>query len=266
MKKITRIKKRFGQHFLTNPAIVKNIIEAAKLSKEDHVIEVGPGEGVLTEPMLNRELDLTVVEVDRDLSARLVQRWADKKNLKIVCGDILKLDWEELIDQNKENQIISNLAYNISTPFFFKLLTYRKRFKSITLMLQKEVAQRLCHQGEGKDLKNYGILSIIAANCFFVSQVLDVAPDEFYPPPKVHSSVIRLIPNGKSIPRETEFFTFVKNIFNHRRQKLTKHLIKINPELYQRLSLSDQKKLEPLRPENLTPRQYFSLYFHAKVE
>ncbi len=258
-------RKRFGQHFLRDLSVVDRMIFNADPSSLDHVIEIGPGKGVLTTSLLKTVSSLTVIEIDRDLSAELSVKFKQDQKLKIITGDVLKLIWTDLIDPEKNNKIIANLPYNISTPLFFKFVEYRQHFESITIMLQKEVAQRICHRGEGKKLKEYGILSVIASNVFDSEMICTVPPTSFTPAPKVESAIIQLKPQNIDIKKEKKYFVFVRKAFNNRRKVLLTHLRKNESQIYERLSKADLDYLKNLRPENLLPSQYLSLFEHGTV-
>lgn len=256
-------RKRFGQNFLNNASVIENIIESAELSEEDHVIEIGPGRGALTRKLLEKNVRLTAIEIDNDLTKILNAEFGGNDRFNLVNEDVLNLDWSELVKNNTNCKVIANLPYNISTPLFFRFVAHRKHFKSFTIMLQKEVAERICHDGTGKKLKDYGILSIIADSVFRSKILFDVAPECFYPVPKVSSAVIQLLPEERQLDDEERFFDFVKRAFNLRRKLLLTHLKKYEEELYQRLQVDDLKYLEGLRAENLVPQQYRDLYYRG---
>ncbi len=253
-------RKRFGQHFLTDPSIIAQIISGARIDPEDHIIEIGPGRGALTRPLVKQGASLTIVELDRDLVAGLKTEFEGNSHIRIVEGDILKTDWNELLDPDKKNKIVANLPYNISSPIFFKLVGYRQKLDSAVIMVQKELAERLRHTGEGKKLKDYGILSVVAGNTFSVSKICDVPASCFSPAPKVNSTVIRLIPKKVVLEGEDNFFAFVRQAFNNRRKLFTSFLLREHASLYEELPPKDQEFLKGLRPENLLPEQYFRLF------
>lgn len=253
-------RKRFGQHFLTDPSIITQIIAGARIAPEDHIIEIGPGRGALTRPLVERGASLTIVELDRDLVAGLKSEFEGNRQVKVVEGDILKTDWNELINPDKRNKIVANLPYNISSPIFFKLVAYRQNLDSVVIMVQKELAERLQHTGDGKKLKDYGILSVVAGNTFTVNKICDVPASCFSPAPKVNSTVIRLIPKKVALEGEDDFFAFVRQAFNNRRKLFTSFLLREHASLYEALPTKDQDFLKGLRPENLLPEQYFRLF------
>ena len=226
----------------------------------DYILEVGPGRGDLTHRLLHLGVPVTGIEIDRDLIQDLHQRFGSNDLFTLIEGDVLKTDWTELVHPGKENQIVSNLPYNISTPFFFKLIEHREMFRSITIMLQKELALRFCHDGTGKNLKDYGILSIVAAHTFDVKWITEVSASSFRPKPRVDSAIIQLVPRKPFLDDEKIFFGFVRSAFNARRKIFLTHLRKKEPEIFDGLSEDARQALGKLRPENLLPEQFLTLY------
>ena len=256
-------RKRFGQNFLICDYVIDEILQAANLSPADSIIEIGPGRGALTQSILKTANSLTAIEIDRDLSSALRIQFFGHKNFNLVEADVLKLDWSEILNIETNYKLIANLPYNISTPLFFKIISHRHLFSMITIMVQKEVAVRLMHDGKGKSLKDYGILSVIAGTLFDIDLVCDVPPSCFNPEPKVSSAVIQLIPKKTTIPEETVFFTLVKKMFNQRRKKLLSSLKKTQPELLEKLSSTTLNKIENIRPENLSPADYLKIHLEC---
>ena len=256
-------RKRFGQNFLICDYVIDEILHAAHLKPADHIIEIGPGRGALTQAILKSDISLTAIEIDRDLTSDLKIRFLGLVHFNLVEGDILKMDWSEIMEVHRSYKLIANLPYNISTPLFFKIISSRQQFSSITIMVQKEVAIRLMHNGSGKNLKNYGILSVIADTLFEINLICDVPATCFNPAPKVASAGIQLIPKKITIPEETAFFTLVKKMFNHRRKLLLSSLRKNQPEILKKLSLSTMKKLENIRPENLSPTDLLEIHLES---
>jgi len=253
-------RKRFGQHFLTEPLVVEQIMAAADVQPQDHIIEIGPGRGALTLPLAETGAELTVVELDRDLAEMLRHRFSGNGAVRVVTGDILKTDWTDLVRPGKRNKVVANLPYNISTPIFFLMTANRHLLDSAVLMVQKELALRLQHDGTGRKLGDYGILSVVAGNCFAVGTVCQVAPGSFAPPPKVNSTVIRLVPKNMSLAEEAPFFGFVRKAFNNRRKLFVSFLKREYREIYGALSEREQQHLGGIRPENLLPGQYLNLF------
>jgi 16S rRNA (adenine1518-N6/adenine1519-N6)-dimethyltransferase len=212
-----RAKKRYGQHFLHERKYIDDILQAARLTDAHQVLEIGPGLGALTDPILASGVSLQVMEVDRDIVARFRQR--SESNLQIYEGDALTLDWQALLT-DPPYTLISNLPYNISSQVLFRLLDERHLFDRAVLMFQKEVADRIVAEPSSR---NYGILSVLCQLYFDVRKVVNVPPGAFSPPPKVDSAVIELIPLSASrYPVEDELYMrrVVKAAFAQRRKTL----------------------------------------------
>ncbi|MFP5380720.1 MAG: 16S rRNA (adenine(1518)-N(6)/adenine(1519)-N(6))-dimethyltransferase RsmA [Gammaproteobacteria bacterium] len=180
-------RKRFGQNFLVDDGVIHAIVNAIRPQAGETVVEIGPGLGALTRPLLEHLTHLHVVELDRDLVARLRRTWpADR--MTVHEGDALKFDFASLGDGLR---IVGNLPYNISTPLLFHLLTFAPHIRDMTFMLQKEVVERMVAAPSTPD---YGRLSIMLQRRCHMDWLLDVPPTAFNPPPKVDSAVVRLIP------------------------------------------------------------------------
>ena len=182
-------RKRFGQNFLVSPGMIKKIIDAVAARPDDTVVEIGPGLGALTEPLLERLPHLHVVEIDRDLIARLHQRHAPE-HLTIHQGDALIFDFGSLKGEGRL-KIVGNLPYNISSPLLFHLAAYADKVCDMHFMLQKEVVDRMVATAGESD---YGRLSVMLQYRFHMERLFIVPPGSFNPPPKVDSAVVRLIP------------------------------------------------------------------------
>jgi 16S rRNA (adenine1518-N6/adenine1519-N6)-dimethyltransferase len=212
-----RTKKRFGQHFLHDRTIIDRIINAAQLTAQQQVVEIGPGLGVLTDELLPRAAHVQVMEIDRDLIERLEKR--EDPRLTVRAGDVLKLEWRHFLD-HPPYVLVANLPYNISTQVVFKLIDHRDLFSRMVLMFQREVGERLVASPGGKD---YGILSVLSQLWFDISTVTLVKPGAFTPPPRVDSIVLNFSP--LKTPRvdpvdETLFKRVVKGAFTQRRKTI----------------------------------------------
>jgi 16S rRNA (adenine1518-N6/adenine1519-N6)-dimethyltransferase len=215
-----RPKKRFGQHFLHDRAIVARIIDAFHPSDTDHVAEIGPGPGVLTRELATRVRRFVAVEVDRDLAAALTQEFADIGSVAIHEADALKFDFCQLCDDGEPLRLIGNLPYNISTPLLFHLFSQLHCVKDMLFMLQKEVVDRLCAVPDNKD---YGRLSVMAQVQCRIERCFNVGPGAFQPPPKVDSAIVRLVPHETppvDIKNAECFRRLVKAAFAQRRKTL----------------------------------------------
>jgi 16S rRNA (adenine1518-N6/adenine1519-N6)-dimethyltransferase len=213
-----RPRKRFGQHFLQDRAVIERTIEALRPGPGDRVVEIGPGHGALTGPLLERVTALEVIEIDRDLARELEQRFAGDERLRVHCLDALRFDFCR--DDKRPLRIVGNLPYNISTPLLFHLLEQLGCITAMVLMLQKEVAGRISADPGGKD---YGRLSVMVQSLCRVETLFRVPAGAFSPPPRVESAVIRLQPAGAAAPRiddRQQFARLVRSAFSRRRKTL----------------------------------------------
>ena len=220
-----RPKKFLGQHFLHDQKIARRIVEALQVSPGDHVLEIGPGMGVLTRILKeNVAIELQLVEIDRDSVAYLKQN-LDIADKDIIEGDFLELDLRKFIAPPVV--IIGNFPYNISSQIFFRILEHRDMVTQVVCMLQKEVAERIAAPHGSK---TYGILSVLLQAYFTIEMLFRVAPGVFTPPPKVVSAVIRLRRNDvDKLPcDEVLFVQVVKQGFNNRRKTLRNALKNLN--------------------------------------
>lgn len=216
-----KTKKRFGQHFLHDQSVIDKIIAAAELDSQQQVVEIGPGLGVLTDRLLPEAKHVHVMEIDRDLIARLEAR--QDPRLTVHAGDVLKTDWNASLPLPPYT-LVANLPYNISSQIVFKLLDHRSMFHRMVLMFQREVGERLVAEPGGKD---YGILSVLCQLWYEIQVVSLVKPGAFKPPPKVDSIVLKFQPLAQ--PRvdpidEAFFHKVVKAAFTQRRKTLRNSL------------------------------------------
>ena len=181
-------RKRFGQHFLTDVAIIDGIVDAIAPAEGEALVEIGPGLGAMTLPLLKRHGRFTVIELDRDLAARLKKRG----DLDVIESDVLKVDFAEIAkDKGQKLRVVGNLPYNISTPILFHLLDFVEHVVDHHFMLQKEVVERMAASPGCKD---YGRLSVMLQWRYDIESVLDVPPTAFDPPPRVDSAIVRMLP------------------------------------------------------------------------
>ena len=245
-------RKRFGQNFLHDNYVIDQIVSVIAPQKGQHMVEIGPGLGALTEPVCELIDELTVIELDRDLAARLRTHPFIASKLTIVETDALKYDFTELMSDERPLRIFGNLPYNISTPLMFHLFSFANKVQDMHFMLQKEVVNRLAASPGNK---NYGRLSVMAQYHCHVIPVLQVPPGAFNPPPKVDSAVVRLIPHQKkpvSLLNEATLHTVCAQAFNQRRKTIRNSL---------KESLTEQQLIDldinpELRAENLSLEQY----------
>ena len=213
--------KRLGQNFLIDPNIVRKIVALAELSPSDHVLEIGPGRGILTEALCHAAGQVTAIEVDPRLHAYLETRQVELPNVELVCEDALSYPVESL---PMGTVVVANLPYYISTPLLFRLLDQRDRFPRMVLMLQNEVADRLVAKPDGSD---YGVLSVMAQYAAEITKAFRVSAQCFRPRPEVGSAVVLLRTKQRrelSSEEEPKFATLVKASFAHRRKTLINSL------------------------------------------
>lgn len=214
-------KKSLGQNFLTDENILMEISEAASLTNDDYVLEIGPGPGVLTRVLAQQAKKVVAVELDTDIISLLEKNLSDFSNVEIINKDILKIDLNEIFEtrfDKKPFKVIANLPYYITTPIIMKLLESALPIKDIVVMVQKEVAQRLCAE-PGK--KEYGAISLSVSYRAETSIVCMVPPDAFVPEPKVWSSVLKLSMRKQppvSVNDENYMFSLIKAAFSQRRK------------------------------------------------
>lgn len=209
-------RKRFGQNFLVDQAVVESIIRAIAPQPHDRVIEIGPGLSALTTPLLEKLAHLSVVEIDRDLAQRLHEKFPAER-LTVVQGDALQIDFSQFGEQLR---IVGNLPYNISSPLLFVLVGYADRVLDQHFMLQKEVVDRMVAKAGESD---YSRLSVMLQYRYRIQKLFDVAPDAFDPPPRVTSSIVRMIPLGPERLRaqsDALFAQVVQRAFSQRRKML----------------------------------------------
>jgi 16S rRNA (adenine1518-N6/adenine1519-N6)-dimethyltransferase len=181
-------RKRFGQHFLTDVGIIGAIVDAIDPEPGQALVEIGPGLGAMTNPLVERSRHLHVIELDRDLAARLRKR----PELSVIESDVLRVDFAALCAQlGQKLRVVGNLPYNISTPILFHLLDAVDHVVDQHFMLQKEVVDRMAAEPGGKE---YGRLSVMLQWRYRIENVLDVPPESFDPPPRVDSAVVRMLP------------------------------------------------------------------------
>lgn len=184
-------RKRFGQNFLVDPGIIAAIVSAVDPKRNETVVEIGPGLGAITEPLMTRVDHLHVVEIDRDLIARLKKQHAPAR-MTVHEGDALAFDFASI---GKDLRLVGNLPYNISTPLLFHLAEYVDVVHDMHFMLQKEVVERMVAEPGTAD---FGRMSVMLQYRFYLEWLIDVPPVSFDPPPKVQSAVVRLIPKPVS--------------------------------------------------------------------
>ena len=223
--------KSLGQNFLIDDCVIEKIIESSNIEKEDLIIEIGPGLGVLTERLLKKSNNVVVIELDKKMIEILQNRLCLNRNLEIINNDVLKVDLEKLIKNKKEQtninkvKIVANLPYYISTPIIMKLLENRLEISEIIVMVQKEVAQRL---GAETGTREAGAITYAVEYYAQATPIIDVPKESFIPSPKVESQVIKLeVRQNPKIEVEDEklLFNIIQKSFMQRRKTLSNALI-----------------------------------------
>src|SRR5512139_1266777 len=238
-----KARKRFGQNFLVDEQIIADIISVIRPMPDDNMVEIGPGLGALTRPLLKSLKRLHVVEIDRDIIARLKTDYPQDK-IVIHEGDALKYDFAEL---PAPLRIVGNLPYNISSPLLFHFSAYAERITDMHFMLQNEVVERMVAE---PSTAAYGRLSVMLQYRFYMEKLLDVPPESFRPAPKVDSAIVRMIPLPVSevlVRDEARFAEIVTAAFGQRRKTLRNTLKGMVTEAdFEQLGIDAQ-----LRAENL---------------
>ena len=217
-----RAKKRFGQNFLVDTNVIDKIIHSINPQADDHIIEIGPGLGALTQPLLKTLNRLDAIELDRDVIPKLKTLEGSEK-IHIHNIDVLTFDFTEFKQSNFEHgklRIIGNLPYNISTAVLFHLVNHRNCIHDLHFMLQKEVVERIAASAGSND---YGRLSVMMQLYFRISPLFTVAPQCFRPVPRVESAIIRMVPRTSPAISQDEhdaFATLVRQAFSQRRKTL----------------------------------------------
>ncbi|GAB4393338.1 MAG: 16S rRNA (adenine(1518)-N(6)/adenine(1519)-N(6)) -dimethyltransferase RsmA [Gammaproteobacteria bacterium] len=249
MKHIAR--KRFGQNFLQDQQVINSIIAEIAPQPEDHIIEIGPGLGALTQPLLNR-CHLTLIELDRDLIPHLNKLNAD---LTIINADVLTVNFHQLAKSPHKLRLVGNLPYNISTPLLFHVFQYCKDIADMHFMLQKEVAERLVAPANSS---HYGRLSIMTQYFCEIDLLLEVPPQAFNPMPQVQSAIVRLVPHPPqyfSTQNFALFETLIRHAFSQRRKTLRNNL----KHWLSTSALQTINEYLSHRPQELTVNQYISI-------
>ncbi len=218
MKHIAR--KRFGQHFLTDGAIIEGIVDAINPQAGEPVVEIGPGLAALTQPLVERLGHLNVIELDRDLAARL----REHPHLNVIESDVLRVDFTQLAATLKvpKLRVVGNLPYNISSPILFHLLEHVAVVQDQHFMLQKEVIDRMVAQPSTSD---YGRLSVMLQWRYDMENVLFVPPESFDPPPRVDSAVVRMVPLAQPPQIDVKLMESMVQVAFSQRRKLLRHTL-----------------------------------------
>jgi 16S rRNA (adenine1518-N6/adenine1519-N6)-dimethyltransferase len=214
-----RARKRFGQNFLTDAGVIRKIIQAIDPREDQHLVEIGPGQGALTADLVASGCQLDVVELDRDLVPQLQKQFGDSGRFRIHQADALRFDYSQLAEPGQRLRLVGNLPYNISTPLIFHLLAHADIIQDMYFMLQREVVNRLAARPGSKA---WGKLGVMAQYHCEVESLFGVAPGAFNPAPKVESAIVRMQPRGSAVDpaREKLLRQVVSAAFSQRRKTL----------------------------------------------
>jgi len=249
-----RARKRFGQNFLSDSQVVQRIVETINPKGGELILEIGPGQAAISTALAESGAELHLLEIDRDLTARLATRFASMSNVRVHTVDALAVDFSAIVD-GRPFRLVGNLPYNISTPLLFHLLQWRSLVHDMHFMLQQEVVKRMAASPGGKA---WGRLSVMCQVYCEVTELFNVPPEAFTPSPKVQSSFVRLVPHPKPpvmIENMTVFKRLVAQAFSMRRKTLRNSL---KPMLD--VSMIEAAGIDPgLRPEVIGVAQFAAL-------
>ncbi|HEY9181676.1 MAG TPA: 16S rRNA (adenine(1518)-N(6)/adenine(1519)-N(6))-dimethyltransferase RsmA [Gammaproteobacteria bacterium] len=250
-----RAKKRLGQHFLHDPAVIRRLVDAIRPRHDDTMVEIGGGPGALTAPLVEKLDRLHVVEVDRELAAALPGRVAHPERLVVHAEDALRFDFGALATEPRSLRVVGNLPYNISTPLLFHLSSFGNAIKDLHVMLQREVVERMTASPGGKA---YGRLTVMLGLWAKCEVCFHVGPGAFSPPPKVWSTVVRLTPHESApfVVRDRQrFAALVAHLFSMRRKTLGRALKgRLTPQQIAAAGIDPGA-----RPETLAPADFATL-------
>ncbi|MEM7468126.1 MAG: 16S rRNA (adenine(1518)-N(6)/adenine(1519)-N(6))-dimethyltransferase RsmA [Pseudomonadota bacterium] len=248
-----RPRKRFGQHFLTDVSVIDKIIALIAPQPSETIIEIGPGEGVLTEHLLASRAKIVAIEIDRDLAQNLTNRFAARRNFNLINEDVLKVELRTLV-QSEPVRIVGNLPYNISTPLLQHLFAEISLISQMVFMLQREVVKRMCAASGGGD---FGRLSILTQTHCRAINALAIPPTAFSPPPKVDSAIVALTPHSDQLDEslKSALATVTRHAFSQRRKKLKTGL----KALFSTAQISAAGIDENIRPDQLSIDAYIAL-------
>lgn len=265
-----RTKKSFGQNFLTDLNVLKNIVEAADITANDNVIEIGPGIGALTEQLAQAAGEVLALEIDQDLIPVLKEVLSPYDNVKVINQDVLQANLPELIkkefkDPSRPIKVVANLPYYITSPILMNLLASPVEWATICVMMQKEVAQRLTAK---PGTKQYGALTLAIEYQMQAKIAFDVSRKVFVPSPNVDSAIVVLTPRTNPLPVQPfdkqKLFGFIRGCFAHRRKSLWNNLQSVigkDPAVKEKMNaVLAQMDISPqIRPEKLTLEQFIEL-------
>ena len=251
----TKLRKRYGQHLLTDRSVIENIVHVICPKTDQIICEIGPGKGAITFPILKIAKKLHAIEIDRDLVRFLEKKSNEFGELTIYQMDVLDFNFNTISKQTNSIRLIGNLPYNISTPLLFYLLKFKDKIIDMHFMLQKEVVDRIT---ASTCTSNYSRLSVMMQTNYNVISLFDIKPNQFKPAPKVDSSFMRLVPSDEyksQIKNSTQFSKLVETAFQQRRKTIKNSLSKLVDEK----QLLNAHILPSQRPQEISIQQYINL-------
>ncbi len=292
--------KRLGQIFLKDENTLKQIVTLADEKENDFILEIGSGSGVLTEKLLELNKPVLAVEIDPGWAAILKKKFASNKNFTLIVGDILKLNFKEILPKHKKTCLVGNLPYQISTPLFFLLIHNRQLFEYFVFMFQKEFAMRIVTKknstdknsidknsidknsidknsidknsidknsidknstNKKKSTKNFSSLTVLGELFFCLEKILEVPKEFFYPVPKVDSTILKMRKNNFEMKNKKEFFVFLQCLFQQPRKTLFNNLKRTYPNILEVLTEKSESHFAKLRPAELNSKQILELFY-----
>ncbi|MDX1900498.1 MAG: 16S rRNA (adenine(1518)-N(6)/adenine(1519)-N(6))-dimethyltransferase RsmA [Gammaproteobacteria bacterium] len=249
-------RKRFGQNFLIDPHIIQRIVQTIAPEKNQHLVEIGPGQAALTKLLIEKSDTLDVIEIDRDLVQMLQNTFSNHEMITIHSADALTFDFAKLVTDHKKLRLIGNLPYNISTPLIFHLLRFSSIIDDMHFMLQKEVVDRLAATPGSDD---WGRLSVMVQYHCDVRALFQVPPSAFNPPPRVQSAIVKLTPHA-TLPVVAKVYTDFENVVRTaftKRRKMIRNALKdfvTDDAQWKQLNINPE-----LRPEELSVADYVKI-------
>ena len=254
-------KKKWGQNFLIQQGVVDTIVQAADVQKDESILEIGPGLGVLTKALIGSKSEVTAIEIDPELCRKLRKRFQNENNFNLLEMDVMKLSPKALAGLiPAPAKVVANLPYNIATPLILRMLPVRNAWQSLILMVQFEVAERICATPSSG--KAYGPLSLVGALGFESKIIRKIPPESFKPMPKVDSAAIQLLPHDSGLTPENEnrFLNWTQLLFQQRRKTLMNGIKQHFPEWYENYGDSLRCILGLRRPETLNFNEWMQLF------
>ena len=251
--KKTKQRKKLGQIFLKDENTLKKIVSLIDKKETDFVLEIGAGSGTLTEKLLKLDKPVLAVEIDLNWAKILQEKFSSHKNFKLITGDILQLNFQELI-LDKKTCLVGNLPYQISTPLFFLLIQNRHLFEYFVFMFQKEFAMRIIGDKK-KSTKNFGSLAVLGELFFSLEKILEVPKEFFYPIPKVDSMVLKMKKNDFEMENKESFFDFLRCFFQQPRKTILNNLKQPYPNILELLKNNSTDHYTNLRPAELSTQE-----------